>query len=43
MKQTYKRKVGATSIPGLYIEIKEPAWYLSTYNIDLAKAVFDVL
>jgi hypothetical protein len=34
MKDNYSRKVGAVSQPGLYIEIKEPKWYMDTYGID---------
>ena len=43
MKSTYTRKVGATSAPGLYIELKEPQWYLNNYNVDMSKAVLEVL
>jgi len=36
MNTTYDRKrVGATTVPGLYIELKEPQWYLDSYGIDM--------
>jgi hypothetical protein len=31
----YERKVGSTTQPGLYIELKEPEWYMDTYGIDI--------
>jgi len=31
------------TVPGLYIEIKEPAWYISSYGIDMTQALFDFL
>ena len=42
MKSTYKRKVGSTSPPGLYIELKEPAWYLS-FGVDMVGELYDAL
>jgi hypothetical protein len=33
----------AKTTPGLYIEIKEPEWYTSNYNIDMAQALYDFL
>jgi hypothetical protein len=35
LQANYERKVGATTTPGLYIELKEPEWYLSEYGIDI--------
>ena len=43
MKDNYTRKVGTDTVPGLYIEMKEPQWYLDNYGIDLAQEVFAVL
>lgn len=43
MKDNYTSKVGRKSTPGLYIEIKEPEWYSTNYNLDITRAVFDVL
>ena len=43
MKDNYTSKVGRKSTPGLYIEIKEPAWYSTEYNLDITQAVFNVL
>lgn len=44
LSATYDRsRVGAETLPGLYIELKQPQWYLETYNMDIAQAIFDVL
>jgi len=36
-------RINATTVPGLYIEIKEPDWYTSSYGIDMTKALYDFL
>lgn len=44
LRTNYDRsRVSATTIPGLYIEIKEPDWYMDNYGIDMGQALFDVL
>jgi len=43
LKSNYKRKVGVTTTPGLYIELKEPQWYLDEYDVDIVQAVYDGL
>jgi len=43
LKTNYKRKVGTSTTPGLYIELKEPEYYLNEFGIDIGQAVFDVL
>ena len=43
MKDNYTSKVGKKSLPGLYIEIKEPKWYTESYQIDITTAIFDIL
>ena len=43
MKDNYTSKVGKKTLPGLYIEIKEPQWYLNQYQVDTTTAIFDVL
>ena len=44
MATNYTRsKIHATTVPGLYIEIKEPEWYMDNYGIDMTQALFDIL
>lgn len=44
LRTNYDRsRVSATTTPGLYIEIKEPDWYMDNYGIDMGQALFDVL
>lgn len=38
-----RSRVHASSTPGLYIEIKEPEWYMSKYGIDMTQVVYDAL
>jgi len=38
-----RSRIKATTVPGLYIEIKEPDWYSSSYGIDMTQALFDFL
>lgn len=40
MRDNYSRRVGTDTVPGLYIEMKEPQWYLDNYGIDLAQEVY---
>lgn len=44
LRTNYNRdRVAATTVPGLYIEIKEPEWYSSEYGIDMAQEIYDFL
>lgn len=44
LKTNFDRSdIGATFVPGLYIEIKEPQWYLEHYNIDMGQELFNIL
>lgn len=44
LSATYDRsRVGATTTPGLYIELKQPQFYLMNYGMDMGQAIFDVL
>jgi len=43
LKKSYKPKISDNPTPGLYIEIKEYPWYLETYGINLAQALFETL
>jgi len=38
-----RSRINATFTPGLYIEIKEPQWYLDNYSIDMTQALYDAL
>jgi len=42
MGANYDRKIGS-KMPGLYIELKNPVWYESEYQIDLPTALFQNL
>lgn len=43
MKKNYQTRVGDNPNPGLYIEIKEYAWYKQEYGMDLVTALYDTL
>lgn len=43
LKKNYKTKISDNPSPGLYIEIKEYPWYMETYGMNLAQALFETL
>ena len=43
LKKNYKAMISDNPTPGLYIEIKEYPWYINTYGMNLAQALFETL
>lgn len=44
LTETYDMsRVGVSTTPGLYIELKSPQLYLDTYKMDIGQAAFDLL
>lgn len=45
MRENYAptRAIAQMEWPGLYIELKEPEWYLDKYGIDMSEVLYDFL
>lgn len=43
LRDNYTRNTGNKNIPGLYIEMKEPQWYMDNYGLDFSKELFNIL
>lgn len=37
------KRLGSSTIPGIFMEVKETEWYTSIYNVDMTQHVFNFL